>query len=99
MCVSCLSRRPHHNGETFPRCTSKIKVIDGGVHFVLAGERGILILRKGSCPDLKKIVDLGSRHLVSLEKKVGELKCRSIIESAEVVIGMLLPGWRRCTFR
>ena len=87
------------HGETIPWCTSKIKVINGIVHLVFAHKRGILILGKSCCPDLKKIVDVGTRHLVSLEQKVSKLKHCSILESGKVIIGALLPRWRQCTFR
>jgi len=85
--------------ETFPCHPSKIQVIDGIIHLILACKGGILILRKSCCPDVKKIIDVGAGHLVLSEKKVGKLKHCSILESAKVIISMLLPRWRWCTFR
>ena len=41
------------DGEALPRCTSRIKVIDGIIHLILAYKSGILIWRKSWCPDLK----------------------------------------------
>ena len=87
-------RESTKESETLPRRISKIEVVDGVVHVILAHERGIMIIGKGRCPDLKKVIDVGARHLVASEKEIGKLKCRSVLESGKVIVGELIPRRR-----
>jgi hypothetical protein len=58
-------------------------------------KRWVLIRWKGCGPDLKKGINVASRHLILLKEKVGKLKSCTVGEWRVVVWWWVVPRRRR----
>jgi hypothetical protein len=65
------------------------------VEISFVDKRWVFIGWKGCSPDLKKLIDVASGHLILLEEEVRELKCRTVGERRVVVWRWVVSRRRR----
>jgi hypothetical protein len=83
------------NAKRVPRSITQLNRVNCLVEISFVDKRWVFIGWKGCGPDLKKLIDVASGHLILSEEEVSELKCCAVGERRVVVQWWVVPRRRR----